>query len=274
MKKILIVTDGKTFPKGAFEFVRQQQEFEPLFLTGLFLEYVNMHELLPGVYAMAPTPVTEFLEEESSEFKKNISLFNELCVRDNIEHTVHEHGEGWDIDAFVKETRFADLLVMSEELFYNDFNDKEPNAFMQQVIHRSECPVMLFPESFKSFDSIIITYDGKKDSLFALKEFCEMFPVFKDLPTKIVYIKQHDHDDIPNMVLAEEIAGRHFSNLDFEILEAAEKDYLKNRTDEFNNALIVSGSFGRSSLSRLFKKSFIKQAIQEHRHPLFIAHQS
>lgn len=273
MKKILFVSDGKTFPGGAFEFTRQQQEHEPVFLTGLFLEYINMGELLPAVYAMSPAPVAELLEEEKSVFQKNINRFKELCEHNDIEYTIHEHERGWEINEFIKETRFADLVLMSEELFCNDIDNKEPNLFMQQLIHGAECPVMLFPESYTSFGSIIITYDGKKDSLFALKAFCGLFPGFENMPVKVVYVKHHEHDDIPDLQLVAEIAGRHFSDLDFEVLDPGEGDYFKNRPDAFGGALIVAGSYSRNRLSNLFKKSFIKEAIEAHRHPLFIAHQ-
>jgi nucleotide-binding universal stress UspA family protein len=38
------------------------------------------------------------------------------------------------------------------------------------------------------------------------------------------------------------------------------------------SALLVSGSYGRSGLSQLFKKSFVNEIIAEHRLPVFIAH--
>ncbi|WP_301923889.1 hypothetical protein [Ferruginibacter sp.] len=38
------------------------------------------------------------------------------------------------------------------------------------------------------------------------------------------------------------------------------------------SAILVSGSYGRSGISQIFKNSFIQNIIAEHRLPVFIAH--
>ena len=39
-----------------------------------------------------------------------------------------------------------------------------------------------------------------------------------------------------------------------------------------SNAILVSGSFGRSMFSEMFRKSFVSDVIAEHKLPVFIAH--
>lgn len=272
MKKILFACDGKNLPKGAFEFIKELQQEEPILLTGAFLHAMNFELLLPGLFAMAAAPALEFLEEEKNEFKHTIAHFREMCEHNGIEYIVHEESQGWNTDDLAKETRFADFMVMSEELFCTEINPNEPNGFMQAAIHKAECPVMLFPETFKPFKKIIIAYDGKKDSMFALKEFCNLFPNYKNIETKIVYARDENKDDMPDMVLVEEFAGRHFTNLDFEKLYFNGKNHFNEWPNEYRDALIVSGSFGRGALSNFIKKSFVDDTIQQHSNPLFIAH--
>jgi len=272
MKKIIIASDGNNFPKGAFEFIKELQQHEPVLLVGAFLHSLNFEEFIPGVFAMGAGPAARFMQEEKADLEKCIRLFEETCQRNGIEYRVHEESNNWNINDLAKETRFADLMVMSEELFCTGMNMTEPNVFMQQAIHKSECPVMLFPENYIPFNKIIIAYDGKKESMFALKQFCCLFPQLKDVETKIVYSKAEGSDDIPDMVYIEEYAGRHFTNLTFEKLHLKGKEYFESWTKENNDSLIISGSYSRSGISVSLNKSFVDGIIREHRVPLFIAH--
>ncbi len=272
MKKIIFACDGKYFPKGAFEFVKELQQSDPVLLIGAFLHAVNFEEYIPGIFSLYSSPVAAFLEEEKAEHQKNIDVFVELCQRNGIEYRVHEESKNWNINDLVKESRFADLMVMSEELFCSDINVSEPNGFMQQAIHKAECPVMLFPENYQSFRKILIAYDGKKESMFALKQFCSIFPQYSNMETTIVYSKEDMDDTIPDMLYIEEYAGRHFRNLTFEKLHFNGKEYFELWAKENDDSLFISGSYSRSGFSIAFNKSFVSDIIHEHRIPLFIAH--
>jgi hypothetical protein len=272
MKKIIIASDGNNFPKGAFEFIKRMQQTEPVLLIGAFLHAVNFEELIPGIFALSTGPAAKFLEEEKADFEKCISFFENACQRNGIEYRVHEESSNWNINDLAKETRFADLMVMSEELFCTGMNINEPNSFMKQAIHKSECPVMLFPENYKPFCKIVIAYDGKKESMFALKQFCNLLPGLTGMETKIVYSNPDNNEDIPDMAYIEEYAGRHFSDLNFEKLHIKGKEHFESWTKENNDSLIVSGSYGRSGFSVSLNKSFVEDIIHEHRLPLFIAH--
>jgi len=272
MKKIILACDGKHFPKGAFEFAKELQQTEPILLTGAFLHAINFEEFLPFLFAIQAGPIGKFVEEEKAEYQKSIAYFIESCQRNGIEYRVHEESSNWNINDLVKETRFADIMLMSEELFCTDMNLAEPNGFMQQAIHKSECPVMLFPEAYKPFGKIVITYDGKKESMFAMKQFCNIFPQFTKMETKIVFSKADKDEDIPDLAYIKEYAGRHFNNPEFEKLHFKGKDYFESWTKDNSNILVVSGAYGRSGFSTSINKSFAEDIIHEHRIPLFIAH--
>ena len=272
MKKIILACDGENFPKGAFEFVKELQQQEPVLLIGAFLHPVNFEIFLPGVFATYGGPAPEFLEEQKVQFEKNIHLFSELCERNGIEYRVHEESYNWNIKDLTTESRFADLMAMSEELFYTETNIREPNSFMQQAIHEAECPVMLFPETFRTFNKIVIAYDDKKECMFALKQFCSLFSQFKNMETTIIYSSEDATNNIPGLIYLEEYAGRHFRNLNFEKLHLKDKQYFETWTEENTDSLLVSGSYSRSLLSTSFNKSFVEDIIHEHHIPLFIAH--
>jgi hypothetical protein len=71
----------------------------------------------------------------------------------------------------------------------------------------------------------------------------------------------------------EELVARHFSNLTLLKLDISPKDFFKDWLIKRKSSLVVSGSYGRSGLSQIFKKSFVKNLISSHRLPIFIAHQ-
>ena len=272
MKKIVFACDGKSFPNGAFGFVKDLNQGEQVLLTGAFLHSVNFEEFLPGFFAMSGGPIMKFIEEEKQQIKKLIQHFEEQCQRNGIEYRVHEESMNWNIEDLIKETRFADMMVMSEELFCNDMNTKEPNSFMQQAIHKSECPVVCIPEEYNPFKKLLFAYDGKKESMFALKQFCNLFPQFAESETKIVYAKDETNDEIPDMIYLEEYAGRHFKNLNFEKVPFNGKKYFETWAKDENDTLLISGSYGRSGLSTSINKSFVEAVIHEHHIPVFIAH--
>ena len=272
MKKIILASDGKNLPKGAFEFIKQLQQAEPLLLTGVFLRPVNFEQFLPNVFAIYAGPAEELLEEEKAVYEKNIRQFETVCQHNGIEYRVHEESEHWDISELEKETRFADMMIMSEELFCTDLNASQPNAFMQQAIHRSECPVILVPEEFKMFNKIVIAYDGGKDSMFALKQFCNCFPQFKQMETLIIYANAEANDEMPQIAYIEEYAGRHFSHLNFEKLHFKGQEYFESWVKENSEMLLVCGSYSQPGVYTLLRKSFAKDIIRNHTAPLFIAH--
>lgn len=272
MKKIIFACDGKSFPKGAFELIKEMYKTEPALITGTFLHAINFEEFLPGAFSLSAGPSKEFFEEEQREFRSMVRQFEEQCQKNGLEYRVHEESMNWNIDNLVKETRFADLMVMSAELFCDDLNTRQPNSFMQQAIHKSECPVICVPESFLSIKKIVFAYDGKKESMFALKQFCNLFPQLSALPTKIVYAKDEASVEIPDLIYLEEYAGRHFKNLDIEKVPFNGKKYFESWAKDDNNTILVSGAFGRSGLSTAFKRSFVEDVIHQHLIPVFIAH--
>ena len=67
----------------------------------------------------------------------------------------------------------------------------------------------------------------------------------------------------------EELATQHFKNLTLFKLEINPKKYFDTWASEESGAIVVSGSYGRSSLSQLLHKSFVTDVIAAHKLPVF-----
>jgi hypothetical protein len=88
----------------------------------------------------------------------------------------------------------------------------------------------------------------------------------------LVYAHKDASKDIPNKIQIEELATRHFSDLTLFKLNADPKKNFSSWVNQTKSAILVSGSYGRSGLSQLFKNSFIQDIITDHKLPVFIAH--
>jgi hypothetical protein len=140
MKKILFLCDGDNFPKGAFQFIKQMNLTERVFIKGIFF--------------------VKFKEEEKRLVMGSKQQFADQCENSRIQYHILEKNQGWDKQIFTIESRFADLVVISEELFCSDLLNEQPNFFMQEALHEAECPVLVVPEKFERPDRIAIAYDG------------------------------------------------------------------------------------------------------------------
>ncbi|HJS56244.1 MAG TPA: hypothetical protein VJ765_16950, partial [Chitinophagaceae bacterium] len=217
-----------------------------------------------------PIPLVEVEDEKNIE--ENINRFRRLCEHNNIEYRVHKESYDFTLPELKKETRFADLLIIGSETFFANMGISEPNEYIKAVLHGSVCPVLVVPENFSVPESNILSYDGSESSVFAIKQFAYLFPEFVKNPTLLVYSKDEAKDDIPDIEYIEELAARHFPDLAIMKLHLDPKEFFPVWIRDKVNAILVSGSFGRSSLSRVIRKSFIKNIIKDHKIPVFITH--
>jgi nucleotide-binding universal stress UspA family protein len=277
MKKIILAFDGTHFSEGAFEFARRLNELQPLLLTGVFLpqaELANMWSYASYAGGVAGNAFIPLVEEADAEIvKRNIERFEKLCQHNGIDYRVHKDFYGLAIPELKKESRYADLLILGSEAFYASPGTQPLSDYLQDALHDVACPVLLVPEQFEFPESIILSYDGSEDSVFAIKQFAYLFPELSNRETVLVYASEDEDSDFPDKIQMEELVARHFSDLTLFKLDANPKKYFDTWMMDKKTAMLVSGSYGRSGISRLFKKSFIKEILAGHRLPVFIAHQ-
>ncbi len=272
MKKILLAFDGTHFSTGAFEFARQLNELEPVLVTGAFLPQAlaaNLWSYADGMSGPMFIPLVEGRDTEVMQ--ENIAKFETLCQKHGIEYRVHEDLFDFALPELKQETRFADVLIIGSEVFYENLGGKL-NEYLQDVLHGSECPVLVVPEKYDFPETIILSYDGSESSVYAIKQFAYLFPELSKKPTLLVYAHEDGKNEFPKQSNIEELAARHYSDLTLMKLDMPPKKYFGTWMENRRSALLVSGSFGRSGVSQLIKKSFISDVIADHRLPVFTTH--
>jgi hypothetical protein len=272
MKKILLAFDGSHFSEGVFEFARGLNELQRILLIGVFvpqLDYANLWSYASA--AGGPTYIPLLEDEDSQAVQKNIERFEQLCKYNNIDYRVHKDFFDFALPELRKETRFADLVILSSETFYRHAGIGEPNEYLKEALHSAECPILLVPEKYDFPKSNILSFDGSESSVFAIKQFAYLFPELCSNETLLVYADDGDKP-IPDSTLIQELAARHFSNLSLFKLTVDPKKYFAAWISDRKSAILVSGAFGRSATSQLFKKSFVSDVVKDHRLPVFITH--
>jgi hypothetical protein len=273
MKKLIIALDGQHFPKGAFEFVKNSNTNNNVLLAGVFLSPVDYSKIMAytGMEGIALMPEWLMRNDEDIPVAKNISLFKERCTAEGIEFRIHKDTDLMAISSLIEETRFADALLISSDLFYANVSKNQPNFYLEEVLKKSECPVMLVPENYEEPGQVILTYDGNESSVFAIKQFAYVFPELAKKETVLLSITDHE-DDLPEYSLITELVSRHYPNLKIQNLHLKSKKDFGEWVSAKPNSYIVMGAFSRSLFSQLFKKSFASDVIHDIKMPLFIAH--
>ena len=274
MKKILLAFDGIHFSGGAFDFARRMNELNPVLLTGIFLpqaEYANFWSY--GDALTAPLFIPYIANDEDKKVEENTSRFESLCQKHGIEYRVHIDSYDFALPELKKETRFADLLVIGSETFYNNLASGGPDEYLQDTLHGMECPMIVVPENLSFPETNILCYDGGESSVYAIKQFAYLFPELAEKPTLLVFVnKEEGEHEIPDEINIEELTTRHYPDLTITKLNMESKKYFNNWLSEKKGAIVICGSYGRSLFSRLLRKSFISGIIKDHLLPVFITH--
>jgi hypothetical protein len=272
MKKILFACDGRNFSPALIRFAADYNQVETILLTGVFFHTINYTQLAASTMGMDSAAVISLtLDEEQKDIDQSIRLFESACTSHGIEHRVHDNSADWSADSLLKESRFADLLLLSEELFYASLDDRQPNSAMREILHKSECPVLLLPENYTEPAALVIAYDGRRESVFAIKQFASLLPHYCQKECSIVYISDDD-DEIPDIDLLKELAARHFPQLEISHYDFDARKYFETWIRDKKGVMLIAGAFGRSFLSMSFKKSFVSGIIKEHQAPVFVGH--
>jgi Cft2 family RNA processing exonuclease len=79
--------------------------------------------------------------------------------------------------------------------------------------------------------------------------------------------------ELPEKERIHELAARHYDPLSIEQLNHEDARELKNWLTQNHHSILVTGAFGRSEVSALFRKSYVTDIIRAHKVPVFVAHQ-
>lgn len=274
MRKVILLSGREMLPPGLIEFAISLYKKEPFHLTGVFLPEASMQNTL-WYYTPDPlAPAYRYIPERNVTANSTIAIaeFEKLCQTNGVSYDVHELDVDHTADNVRKESRFADLLLMSHDSFDEDREEALSNEYTTETLHFSECPIVLVPQVFSEPENIILTYDGSASSVFAIKQFALTLPSLCELKTQLVYMKEDWRIPMPDKDLIKDIANCHFRNLTVSKVTLDAKKHLLPWVSIHHKTVLVTGAYGRSYFSRIFKESFVDNLIKTDKLTIFIAH--
>lgn len=272
MRKVVLAFDGIQFSETALRWVKQLNQLSPLLVTGVFLprvNYANLWSFADGVGAPLFVPV--LTDDEEHEMEQQVARFRLECEREGMEYRVHKDATDLALPELRKESRYADLVVIGSDKFYQHLGMGEPNTYLKEALHDVECPVIVVPDNAVFPEMNLIAFDGSESSVFAMKMFSYVLPELCQNPTLVVFCGR-SNVSYPDESYVREWAARHFETLTFFTLETDSADTFATWISDKTSALVVAGAFARSSLSQLFRKSYMTDLLKAHQLPLFICH--
>jgi hypothetical protein len=268
MKKIIVPFEGTIYRSELPGFARLLNTRSSVRLMATFVpgqEYTHAWaENGPTESGQSAVPVDA--EKMSA---RNCARFRRFCDENEIDYTIREDRSETALPHVRKETRFADLLLISGAQF---FIGDHPDAFARGLLHGSECPVMLLPPDPWLPGELIFACDDATTASHAIRQFASLFPEFTRLKATLVCIYDNDNAEMTDESAIREFGSRHFKR--FRVLR------LSRRTDDFYDTWIrmmdspwlICGASGHRESSPLLSHSFANRMVKGHLVPLFIAH--
>ena len=279
MARFLVALDGSiSFTKDLFQFSSNlMQDEERSLFVGMVVKDVSYYNTVSN-FAGEPVlsdemPNQGFLDQEDDIITDVISQFEQSAKDSSVRYEVYNDFK-LTAHEVVKQSTYADLLILSYRIFYNYLTGKPDSSTIYQILRGSRCPVLILPEGITEIDNIIFTYDNKESSVFAIKAFSNLFA--KKLQDKIVSIltvMPNADEEIKNEKLLLNLVKQYYNNVGIQLLEG------NNISKEINNfagsvqkPLVVMGAYGRSRISNLLIPSVAEYLLKKSNLPLFIAH--
>ncbi len=278
MKKFLAVFDGYKFSKSTMDYAIQLSKLHEAGLVGVFLDdfiyHTYSYSQIFDEAVDADNVINKLDKKDKQKRDKAVSVFQKACTQAGVNYSVHRD-ENIAIQELKQESLFADLIIINKSETFTRYKEKPPTHFIKNLLADVQCPVLVVPDMFSPIDKIILLYDGKPSSLYAIKMFSYLLKTLKTLPIVVYTVKEDIRSNLrlPGQKLMREFIKRHYPGAEIVVdkgdPEKKINGYLKNHKE---NELVVMGAYRRSELSRLFKTSMADRLMKRLETPIFIAH--
>lgn len=275
-KKFLAVFDGLKYAPGTTAYSIELARMADAYVTGVFLDDFTYHSHSltgHGGYSELLAERKELQQQDTLSRNASATEFKKNCDKAGIENVVH-HDQSIAIREAIHESVYADMLILSKNETFTQYEQDTPSSFLKEILAGSECPVIVVPPEFKPVNKIIMLYDGEPSSVYAIKLFSYLFPKMRQLPVEMITIKSYKSDHhVPEGRLMKELMNRHFTEVTYTIVQGdAEKEIIEQLKYRQHDELIIMGAYERGNISRWFKPSMADLLMTGLKAPLFVAH--
>lgn len=277
MKKIVAAIDMLNFSEDLLsnlKFIAREVngKLSIVFLENIIAGGIPLASAYPEAYtANYQALLRESIAERDRLRKEHLDYLFTICGDGEVEFTLHE-SIGSPVQKVVEESRFADLLLISSSTSFATLYDSKPPQFVKDVLVLAQCPVMVLPEKGIRIKELIFSYNGTFSSMYAIRQFTQLFPDLSDIPVNLVYVAEGNHTTLPNESLVMSYLDNHYDEVKYTVLQGDPAAEFLNLLSHHRHCLVTYGAFGRSTLSRFFHRSEAENVLRNMDIPVFITH--
>ena len=277
MSRILVAFDGLQYSASAQQYAVELARTGEWHLSGLFLDDPTYTGF--AIYAaVTEDGVSESrlarLTRKDAELRiESSGRFQKACKEAHVSFDIH-HTRKNALTELLRESLYADMLIVQSDIHFTHHKEDFPSRFLSRILSKSRCPVLLVPPVYKPVEGFLFLYDGTAASFRSIKNFA--FPFQKFSRTQAQLLSVHavagpshvkDHTSVSHWI------HQHFSDVRMGVREGIPiseiDEFLKKDRMSY---ICVTGSYGRTSISRWFRESMSDHIHRHFQLPVFICH--
>ena len=266
MKKIIVLFNAINAPWHVTRFAINIAKQNDAIIHVVFLKDETPGYAYPSDISSVQaelSPKTERADNEKLE-EKNMQLFKTFCDDDKVKCYFEQ-------DVSLK--KLVDLSTDADWIVADSHDDFRKYS-LKDILEKVKCPISLISASATKIKTVILLYDGSDDSLLAIKIYSKLFPKLCKKKTYLVTINEKEKIRKKQRELILHKLEKRFSDLEIVSLTGKlEKKLIEFLDDYTENAMVVMGAYGRSTISLLFRPSLSNIVLNQSSTSLFIAHE-
>lgn len=278
MKKISAVFDGLDLTLSTLDYGIYFALKEKSMLFGLFPESFLYHgyrigELL-GKYGLSDVKIKHALEKDRKKRQTATELYIERCIAAGISYST-THTTGITAEEILLESLYSDIMLIARNEHFSSSSSQRPSPLLRQLLVQAKCPLIVVPENFNKINRIVLLYDGKPSSVYAIRLFYLLLPALAKLDTELLHIAEPDEPlEFPASAHIRSLIDCHCPAAVSKIVEGRVESTLVSHLKQAGpGTLVVMGAYGRGAASRWLLPSTADGVINGADCPVFIAHQ-
>ncbi|MBX2906942.1 MAG: universal stress protein [Taibaiella sp.] len=280
MRKTVLIFNAQSYRPGAVKFAKDVAGDQQSSLSALFINDTTALALTPEQRTVGGQTYVEEIVMSADEKKRidaaieaSLAAFKKECIDYRLQ-CEPQVVSGNPMDIIRQRSRFTDMMIASPLLSFNA-DTHVPTTFITDLLPDVECPVLLCPEEYLSISEITLAYDGSKSAMYAIKHFFYLNPGYKGTRVRVLRIEE---DGLPKHAATDNLLrdwmAVHCPSYSFVVMSGNASDvllrYFLDNVD--NDKLLVTGAFGRSAVSRFFRRSTADLVLKAADIPVFVAH--
>lgn len=277
MKKIIAAVDALHFSEEeliSFQYIARKAkgDIKAIFLENVIAQDIYLANAYPEGGGFNYEEIyDEILEEREKQRKENVERFHRYCDNSEIKVTLQE-ATGAPVTEVTDESRFADLLLINNNTSFAVLRDTNPPRFVKDILVEAQCPVLVMPEKISAIKAILFAYNGSLSSMYAIKQFTQLFPDLAHLPVNVVYVEEKGNNTMPQEKQLKEYLEHHYKNVTYTVLAGDPTAVFLTLLMHRRDCIVTYGAYGRSRLSRFFRNSEADSILRTINAPVFITH--